>query len=110
MESRKTGNTWPPMRYNLQQADGTAIPLDGATVRFIMQDSDGNEVIDGPASIVDLETGLVQYDWQEGDTDTEGTYNAQWEVTFGDGKKCSVPNNGNIEIAILENLDMPDEP
>lgn len=106
MEYRKTGNTWPPMRYNLQQADGTVIPLSGATVRFIMQDSEGVEVVDGLATIVDLETGLVQYDWQDGDTDTEGTYSAQWEVTFEDGKKCSVPNNGNIEITILENLDI----
>ena len=46
-----------------------------------------------------LLTGCV-YDWQEGDTDTAGTFFAEFEVTNANGTKETFPNDKPLTITV----------
>lgn len=74
-------------------------------VRFIMKDKATNEVkIDAPAVIVTPLAGLVKYVWEVGDTDTIGTYNAEFEVQFGDGRLETFPNWKHLQVKVFGDL------
>jgi hypothetical protein len=55
-------------------------------------------------TITDALGGVVQYDWQSGDTDTAGSYYAEFEVTYNDGAVETFPNNQNLAISIRKEL------
>lgn len=100
----KRGDRNPSLEATLQQATGAPIPLHGVTqVKFLMKDENTLK-IDSPVTIIDAARGLVKYDWAAEDTDTVGNYQAEFEITFSDGKKMTVPNNGYIVVVILEDL------
>lgn len=81
------------------------INLGGCSVRFIMTNKTTDEVaVDAPATIVDAVNGKVKYSWQPPDTDTDGNFKAEFEVTFGDGRAETFPNNKNIIIKITPDL------
>ena len=61
-------------------------------------------VIDAAATIVTAAAGLVRYSWASGDTDTAGSYQAEFEVTYADGSIETFPNSSNIKIDIMEDL------
>lgn len=89
----------------LKDATGAVINLSGATVRFIMvSKDDGSGVIDAPATVVDAVNGKVKYSWEVGDTDTSGTFNSEFEVTFGSGLSETFPNNKNLQVKITDDL------
>jgi hypothetical protein len=46
----------------------------------------------------------VQYDWSAADTATIGTYNAEFEVTYGDSSIETFPNNGFISVVVTDDL------
>jgi hypothetical protein len=52
------------------------------------------------ATISNADGGVVYYQWQTGDTDTIGSYEAEFEVTFTGGEIESFPNNRYIQIEI----------
>ena len=79
--------------------NGSVVDLTGATVRFHMGD-----VIDAPAIIVNATGGVVRYDWATGDTDVAGSYRAEFEVTFVDGRIETFPNDTSIGVIIREDL------
>ncbi len=83
----------------------TGVSLVGATVKLIMT-LKGETVpkVDAEAVVVDGATGSVRYDWADGDTDTEGTYDAEWEITYGDGRKQTLPDNDFEEVIIGRDL------
>ena len=49
--------------------------------------------------------GNVKYEWQAGDTDTAGNYNAEWEITFSSGDIQTFPNDSYFSIIIAADLD-----
>ena len=49
-------------------------------------------------------TPTVKYEWQPGDTDTEGFYDAEFEVTYSDGTVETFPNRGFITVIISPDL------
>lgn len=93
----------PPIEAALKQANGAPINLEHATVKFIMSNDAGIKV-EAPAQIIDATNGVVKYDWQEGDTDTAGSYQAEFEITFQDEDLMTVPNAEYIIITILSDL------
>lgn len=101
----KQNDTAPSVRAILKDGSGTVINLTSASVRFHMKDLAGTVKVDAAATIVDpASSGIVQYNWAGSDTDTTGTYYAEFEVTYSDGTIESFPNDGNIGILITKEL------
>ncbi len=64
--------------------------------------------IEAPANIVGAATdGVLEYAWIDGneDTDTEGTYFAEFEVTWSATLRTTYPNDGYIIVKIPDDLD-----
>lgn len=82
------------------------VDLTGATVTFRMRlmNTTGARKVDAVASIVDAATGLVQYTWVSGDTDTPGYYDMEWHVVLSNDATVTFPNNGNLRLLITDTL------
>lgn len=102
--SIKQNDTSPSLQATLKDASLTAINLVGATVRFHMKSVDGTLKIDQPMTVVTPLEGVVQYDWQAGDTDTVGTYYVEFEVTYSDNSVETFPNSGNKVVSVVKEL------
>lgn len=83
----------------------TGVSLATATVKFIMT-LKGASVpkVDAAAVVVDGATGSVRYDWGATDTDTAGTYDAEWEITYADGRKQTLPDDDFLEVIVTRDL------
>lgn len=101
----KQNDTSPAMLATLQDADGNAVNVTGATVRFHMRAVGSTQVVvDEAATIVTPLDGLVRYDWQAADTDTIGSYQAEFEVTYADSSVETFPNDGYIRVEIIDDI------
>lgn len=83
-----------------------AYSLTGVTaVTFTMVNSCGEpKIFAQPASIVSYSAGTIQYNWENGDTNEDGDFKAEFQLSYSDGKKMSVPQNGQISIHIPKDL------
>lgn len=99
----KQNDTSPAIEYALEPA---SVILTGATVVFNMRAWNGDVKINRqPASITtDTVTPTVQYDWQIGDTDTAGVFQAEFEVTYWDLSVETFPNDGYILIKVGDDI------
>lgn len=102
--SIKQNDTSPSLQATLKDASQTPVSLTGAAVRLHMKSVDGTVKIDETMAITDAENGVVQYDWQAGDTDTFGTYYVEFEVTYSDASVETFPNNGNKVVTVVREL------
>ena len=100
----KEGDTFPPLRAYLQNADGSPIRIAGATVLFKVTDKNNNIVINTPVNVVDEEHGYVRYDWNLGEPLSVGVYTAEFEITFQNGTIVSVPSDGYIIINVVKQV------
>lgn len=98
----KRNDTSPAIKRKLLDSDGNVINLTGASVRFYMSDK-----VAADATILNAIEGIVSYDWQDGDTDTSGVHNAEFEVVYADGTKETFPNDSNIIVVIASDLGEP---
>jgi hypothetical protein len=55
-------------------------------------------------TIVNGLTGQIRYDWLAADTDTVGTYQAEFEVTYSDSSIETFPNDEYLTILITPEL------
>jgi hypothetical protein len=95
----KQGDTRPYLRRTLKDADGTAIDLTSATVRFHMNSGD-QSIVDAAATVITAASGIVEYRWQSGDTDIVGLHKAEFEITLSDATVLTVPNDTDIEVHV----------
>lgn len=101
----KQNDTSPSMLATLQDADGNAIDLTSANVRFHMRKISSSEVVvDNAAYVVTADEGLVRYDWQSDDTASIGSYLAEFEVTYADGTIETFPNDRYIRVEIIDDI------
>lgn len=100
----KQNDTSPSLQATLTTAAGTAISLTGASVKFHMKSLDGTMKVDAAMTVTNANNGVVQYDWQTGDTDTVGSYAVEFEVTYGDNTIETFPNNQNLTICVVRGL------
>jgi hypothetical protein len=101
----KQNDTSPAMLATLQDANGTAVSLVGATVRFHMRQIGRSDVVvDAPAIIVTPLEGLVRYDWIAADTNIIGSYQAEFEVTYADASVETFPNDSYIAVEIIDDI------
>ena len=101
----KQNDTVPSLRAALENGSGDAVDLTNATCNFHMRAIGSTTVVvDGVAQIVNEATGIVQYNWIADDTDTIGSYQAEFEVTYPDGTIETFPNNGYIRVEITDDI------
>jgi hypothetical protein len=100
----KRNDTKDTISYTVSNLDGTVVNLTGASVKFIMGK---NKMLltNAAATIADAATGKVEYTLTDADTLLDGTFNAEFEVTFSDGKSKTYPSNGYILVNIQANID-----
>lgn len=98
----KQSDTLPVLSATLKDAAGAAIDLTGATVTFRMRrrGRTGPLKIDAAATVVSALAGTVQYAWASGDTDTPGSYDAEFRLTLPAGQE-TVPNGNNLDIEVV---------
>ena len=98
----KRGDTSPALRYALLPE---SVSLVGATVRFQMRLRGGATVIDRPAEVQSLfQPAVVAHNWDPGETDIVGRYEAEFRVTYADGTIETFPNLGFIEVFVTEDV------
>jgi len=103
----KRHDTRPHLDVNLQEG-GEYIDLTATSgVTFTMIDADDKtiKVNASSCSIVDAETGAVRYSWVPADTDTAGVYLGEFQVTYSNGDKMTVPVSEVLVVVILEDYD-----
>ena len=101
----KQNDTVPSIRATLKNGSGNAVDLASTTIRFHMRALGGTSAkVDAAASIINANTGIVQYDWDAADTDTVGSYQAEFEVTYSDSTVETFPNNWYILIKITDDI------
>ena len=72
---------------------------------FTMVDDCGNaKIMSADATISDSDCGIIYYSWQDGDTNESVSFKGEFILFFQDGKKISVPRNGNINIQIENDI------
>jgi BppU N-terminal domain len=91
------------------KVNGEPIDLTGASVKFLMKR--GTTLISHPATITqtapppDPSAGGVEYQPVLADVSTLGKYKHEWEITFGNGKVLTVPNDSYNFIKIIRDLE-----
>lgn len=101
----KQNDTSPSIQTTLLDGNGLAVDITGNLgVTFHMRNSEGTVIIDTAATVVTADFGIVRYDWDAADTATAGTFQAEFEVTYSDGKVETFPNASYIEVIITDDI------
>lgn len=104
----KKGDRLPVLGVTLLDATATAQDVTGATVKFaVRRKGRSTTLLDASATVVTAASGVVQYEWVDGDTDTllgEGTFEGEFQVTLLNGKKATFPSDGYIPIIVLADV------
>lgn len=106
----KKGDTSPALRAELVNPDGSSAALSLAEkVEFFFNDPKKDfkvsDDLSGGVSILNESEGTVQYQWSDTDTDKVGQKEAEFVVTFENGKVQSYPNTGFIYIQVFEDVE-----
>lgn len=98
----RAGDRRPSIRAALTDATGAPINVTSETVTFTMLNADTLASMVNAASAVKVDAlaGLVEYQWQDGDTELAGLYLAHWTLTDTNGRAMRVPNTGSLIISI----------
>ena len=96
----------PIVTATLTDASGDAIDLSTSTgIKFIMKSpSSSTAKVDSSAAIITATDGTVSYTWTTGDTDTSGSYQAEFEVNWGSDVYQTYPAEGYMDIIINPDL------
>ena len=101
----KRNDRQPAISATLKDASGAAVNLTGATVRFKLRSRGASAAkVDAAATITNAAGGQVRYAWAAGDLDTAGLFDAEFEVTFGDGTTETFPNDRHLVVQVTEDL------
>ena len=101
---RKRGDTGPPLRGQLLDADGNAFSLAGLVtqdVLCIIKRPNGTVRIDYVASIDDAAAGKVAHNLVVADVATAGDGEVEWRVTRADGTVQTFPVSGKKTFKIV---------
>lgn len=101
----KQNDTSPALQITCQDYNENSVNVAGSTVRFHMRNkATGVATVDEAGSVVDGANGVVKYTWQAGDTDTVGTFQGEFEITYSDNTVETFPNNGFITVVVLDDI------
>ena len=97
--ARKEGDTHP-IRAQLRQGNGKAIPLEGASVKMLAvpQIEGVGEALTKDCLVQDALKGKIEVPLEADELQTgangETTYDVEFEITYSDGTIETVPNSG----------------
>ena len=101
----KQGDLFPDVVTVVKDENGAVVDLTGVTsVRFFMRSSRDPTLIkvnNAAGILVSGPLGKISYVWSGTDTDTPGTYEAEFRVTPVTGDSFRVPTSG-YELVIVE--------
>ena len=100
---RSVGDTRTAIAGTLKRPDSTVENVSGLTVTFRMTDTEGADKVaetSDNVTVTDAANGLVQYNPQAADVDTEGTFNAYFRVANGSDKDTFPAIQGEFRIVI----------
>ena len=101
----KQNDTQPAFQAILEDGGGDPINLTDATVRFHMRAiGSTTPKVDAAASVISPLSGIVRYTWSAADTDTTGSFQAEFEVTYPGGPIETFPNDGYIRVEIIDDI------
>lgn len=98
----KAHDLFPPLEATLSDENGPIDLSTATSVKLLMKSGSTN--VTGRCTVVDAANGRVRYDWIRGDTDTIGTYQVEFEITWPTALPETVPNTGYNEIVIEQDL------
>jgi hypothetical protein len=98
----KRNDTKANLKATLSNESGP-VDLTGCTIRFLMSKRRVIK-IDREAIIQDATNGVAWFVFEQGDTDTADTFQAEFKVTFPDDRIETFPNAGYISIYIQSDL------
>lgn len=96
----KKGDTSPAIQETLAAAGD----LEGASAIFAMRNAAGVIIIEADAEITSVDDKTISYQWNEGETDTVGKYQAEFRITYADGLVETFPKIDFIMIYIEDNI------
>jgi hypothetical protein len=100
--------TRPYIELLVKNSDGTAFDFTGASeVLFSMKDQDDVLKIDSVAAEFDADDptlGKLRYKWVKADTDTEGEFNAEFDVNYPGSETLTVPVDGDIRVKVYTDV------
>jgi hypothetical protein len=102
----KQNDTASFLTRDLKDAFGAPVNVTGAAVKFSMRVKPAGtiKVDDEDAVIVTAGTGRVRYEWTAANTDTADEYEAEFQVTYANGKIQTFPNDGHIPVMITDDI------
>ncbi len=98
----KDNDTSPTLQQTLQDADGDAVNLTGATVTIHISNRQEVIQIDAAATIVTAASGIVSYTFDG--TLGAGNYYYEFEVVASDASIETFPNSGKDLIIVERDL------
>lgn len=101
-------DTNPPISSRLTDS-GEPVDLSNSSNVFFHMEDEYNRVvisddITGRVNITDESRGRVEYVFSESDTESVGTYEAEWEVLYDDGTRETFPSNRMITVNITSGI------
>lgn len=106
--SIKQNDLLPILEAILQDVNGTPVDLSTASgvVFHLREEGDATLKITSGAVTIDATptTGKVTYEWVNGDTDVNGLFLGEFEVTWPGPKKQTFPSVGYVSVAIIDDL------
>lgn len=104
----KRGDREPGLVLTLEHNGAPYAIPGGATAKLLMKLPGAGSPKVNAAVVIDADQGAnpgrVTYAWGATDTDTEGTFNIEVEVSYAGGEKATFPNDGYKTIEIVEDL------
>ena len=102
----KQNDTASFLTRDLKDAFGAPVNVTGAAVKFSMRVKPAGtvKVDDEDAVIVTAGTGRVRYEWTAANTNTADEYEAEFQVTYANGKIQTFPNDGHIPVVITDDI------
>ena len=96
----KVGDSAPPLTATLLDGNSVAVSLVGASVSLrITKRQTDLHFLTVVAEIVNPTTAVVRYSWSQ--LLAQGSYRADFIVTFSDGTKSSFPNDQDFLIEVI---------
>lgn len=96
----KQNDTKPDLQVTVNDDNGDAVDVSGATIAFHMNTTAGVSKVDSAGAIVTAESGIIKYVWVAGDLDTIATYNGEFQITFSDSSILTVPSKGYLTLVV----------
>ena len=102
----KANDTASFITRDLKDAFGAPVNVTGASVVFSMRVKPAGtlKVTRQTCAIVAAGTGRVRYEWVAADTDTADEYEGEFQVTYGNGKIQTFPNDGHIPVVVTDDI------